>query len=174
MKFYLKNIVLAILIFSVHSQINTVKLIKNQISISWKHSEHLTNFLITNSINFDKHLKEVWLAIGFNNKADMANASVVLCRYSKVSLVGTVQHYLNTNAYNSFPLDMNNLTIGIENIYVKTINNKFICSFDRRNDIVKSGYFRIDTNNNIYILAAFGSGKLLINKIIAVFIYNFF
>ena len=140
---------------------NTIKLIKNKVTISWKHYGNETSFLVSTSLTNDKSLTDAWLAIGFNDKSSMANASVVLCRYS-LTKAGSVQHYLNTNAYNSFPLDRDNLVIGIEKAFVKNENNKFICSFERGNNIVKQGYLRIITNESLYLLSAFGTGKKII------------
>jgi hypothetical protein len=134
--------VMATMVYGVYTK-DSIKLIDDKILISWKHYGHYTSFLATTVKPLDKYVKKVWLGVGLNLKSDMANASVALCRFSPNPEYVSVQHYLNTNAYNSFPLDSKNLTFGLNNGLVKIFDERLYCSFDRRNDVFdKQGYFR--------------------------------
>ena len=57
-------------------------------------------------------------------------------------------------------MDKTNVSIGIENSLVKIANGKFVCSFDRQNDVNKQGYFKIDSKIEFYMIAAYGSGMI--------------
>ena len=166
-----------LLIFSILTVLNcgvcakdSIKLIDNKILISWKHYGAYTSFLVSTE-PLPKNLKKMWLGVGLNLKPDMANTSVVLCRLSPQPESTPIQHYLNTNAYNSFPFDPKNLTIGLNNGFLKMFDDRLYCSFDRRNDIFdKQGYFRVNTDSCFYILAAYGSGKKIAQKFLKILI----
>ena len=158
MKFALITFTFLALIFEASSQ-NTVKLVKNRVSINWEYHDSLSSFQVVVEPTVDTNFKDSWLAIGFNANAVMANAGVVVCRNNAKKSVTSVQHYLNTNAYNSFPLDRRNLSIGLSNARVNIVDGKLVCSFTRNNYINRQGYFRIAPEKKVFLVAAYGTGN---------------
>ena len=168
-------LIIPALILSVNSE-NLIKLIDNRVTITWEHHGSLTHFKVILDASIDTNLKDSWLGIGFNINPNMANASVVLCRNNFQKKTSSVHHYLNTNAYNSFPFDLKNLSVGLKNSMVKIVDGKLHCSFDRQNNINKQGYYKITDKGKFFIIAAYGPGKNgrnLKNYVSRFFIQNF-
>ena len=90
------------------------------------------------------------------------NSQSIICKKMGDQIV-VQQHY--QPYYISMPL--NNPEVGISNSAMAIANNNVTCSFTRTNEQsgVETYYNFKDSNvNNIYLLAAYGSGKLCLRK----------
>ena len=129
------------------------------VSITFANRGSSTDFLVTNSFASAAAASNAWLAVGVNSQAKMDKANVVLCRYG--STTQFVKSYLNSGYSSSaYP---NNDAIGLSNTALSVNGNNLTCSFTRANTNTDSNYISVTTSATLYLVAAFGPGKLIFN-----------
>jgi hypothetical protein len=77
----------------------------------------------------------------------------------------SVFHNLNVGYASSY-LVSTNISIGISNATVQLINGNFTCSFVRDNTLTVPNFYKITDNVPAFIIAAYGSGKILFKNYI--------
>lgn len=71
----------------------------------------------------------------------------------------SIQHFFN-NGYYSTQLDSINPSIGLSRTNISVIDGKLVCSFTRANDNPNPRYYKIDEFIRVYVLVAYGPGKI--------------
>lgn len=99
------------------------------------------------------------------------DCNAVICR--SMGDLSSVKHY-GSDAMSPYLFDANNKAIGLSEAYIKTVNSNgkinITCSFKRANSAPKltnsSNYIEINESQSmLYILSAFGAGKIIINNL---------
>ena len=145
-------------------------LIGRNIYVTYQNMGTYTEFKLVSPLDPRLDIEDCWIAVGFNLKRKMSNASVVVCRNSYD--LKSVDHYYNSG-YKSELLDDSNAKVGLSAETISVSDSELTCSFRRNNSDSTENYFDLNSQP-AFILAAYGKlGENMGKKSNRFIVFNF-